>query len=168
LWGVSIAYAIAGEPVIGLIYLPSVGRLYSAVRGGGAWCEGVPIRVSRANELAQATITVGISRRTSPDLSLPMIETVLRSGTALRCMGTCVVALAMVAEGTADGYFEAHVQPWDCLAGILIVREAGGRTNEVPGPLMLARGGPLLASTLALFDQLAQVAAARLDLTGGW
>jgi len=68
LWGVSIAYAIAGEPVIGLIYLPSVGRLYSAVRGGGAWCEGVPIRVSRANELAQATITVGISRRTSPDL----------------------------------------------------------------------------------------------------
>ena len=74
----------------------------------------------------------------------------------------------MVAEGTADGYFEAHVQPWDCLAGILIVREAGGRTNEVPGPLMLARGGPLLASTLALFDQLAQVAAARLDLTGGW
>jgi len=168
LWGVSIAYAIAGEPVIGLIYLPSVGRLYSAVRGGGAWCEGVPIRVSRASELAQATITVGISRRTSPDLSLPMIETVLRSGTALRCMGTCVVALAMVAEGTADGYFEAHVQPWDCLAGILIVREAGGRTNEVPGPLMLARGGPLLASTLALFDQLAQVAAARLDLTGGW
>jgi len=68
LWGVSIAYAIAGEPVIGLIYLPSVGRLYSAVRGGGAWSEGVPIRVSRANELAQATITVGISRRTSPDL----------------------------------------------------------------------------------------------------
>ena len=97
-----------------------------------------------------------------------MIETVLRSGTALRCMGTCVVALAMVAEGTADGYFEAHVQPWDCLAGILIVREAGGRTNEVPGPVMLARGGPLLARALALFDPLAEVAAARLNLTGGW
>ena len=65
----------------------------------------------------------------------------LRNGSALRCMGTCVVALAMVAEGSADAYYEGHVQAWDCLAGILIVREAGGRTNEVPGPLMLARGG---------------------------
>ena len=120
--------------MIGSIYLPCVGRLYSAVRGGGAWCDGVPIHVSRATDLAQATITVGISRRTSPDLSLPMIETALRGGSALRSLGSCVVALAMVAEGTAAGYFEAHVQAWDCLAGILIVREAGGRTNEVSGP----------------------------------
>ena len=166
LWGVSIAYAIVGEPVIGLINLPCVGRLYSAVRGGGAWCDGVPIHVSRATDLAQATITVGISRRTSPDLSLPMIETALRSGGALRCMGSCVVALTMVAEGTVDGYFEAHIQAWDCLAGVLIVREAGGRTNEFPGPVMLARGGPLLASAPALFDPLAEVAAARLNLAG--
>jgi fructose-1,6-bisphosphatase/inositol monophosphatase family enzyme len=47
-----------------------------------------------------------------------MIETALRGGSALRCMGTCVVALAMVAEGTADAYYKAHVQPWDCLAGL--------------------------------------------------
>src|ERR1700730_10666092 len=45
LWGVSVAYAIASEPVIGLIYLPCVDRLYSAVRGQGAWCNGIPIRV---------------------------------------------------------------------------------------------------------------------------
>jgi myo-inositol-1(or 4)-monophosphatase len=95
-----------------------------------------------------------------------MIETALRGGSALRCMGTCVVALAMVAEGTADAYYEAHVQPWDCLAGLLIVREAGGRTNEVPGCMMLAHGGPLLASTSALYDQLAAVASARVDLGG--
>jgi myo-inositol-1(or 4)-monophosphatase len=166
LWGVSIAYAIAGEPAIGLIYLPSVDRLYSAVRGGGAACNSVPIHVSRVADLAQATIAVGLSRRTSPDSSLPLIETALRSGGALRCLGTCVVALAMVAEGTADGYFEGHVQPWDCLAGILIVLEAGGRINKVPGSLMLARGAPLLASTPALFDRLAAVVAARLDLVG--
>jgi len=89
----------------------------------------------------------------------------LRNGSALRSMGTCVVALAMVAEGSADAYYEGHVQAWDCLAGILIVREAGGRTNEVPGPLMLASGGPLLASAPALFDRLATPA--RLDLTAG-
>jgi myo-inositol-1(or 4)-monophosphatase len=166
LWGVSVAYAIAGEPVIGLIHLPSVGRLYSAVRGRGATCNEVPIHVSRIDDLAQATILVGLSRRTSPDPALDMIDTALRGGSALRCMGTCVVALAMVAEGTADAYYEAHVQPWDCLAGLLIVREAGGRTNEVPGPLMLAQGGPLLASSPALFDQLAAVAGARVDLGG--
>jgi myo-inositol-1(or 4)-monophosphatase len=166
LWGVSIAYATAGEPVIGLIYLPCVGRLYSAVRGRGATCNDAPIYASRIDDPALATILVGLSRRTSPDLSLGMIETALRGGSALRCMGTCVVALAMVAEGTADAYYEAHVQPWDCLAGLLIVREAGGRTNEVPGHVMLAHGGPLLASTSALYDQLAAVASARVDLGG--
>ena len=96
-----------------------------------------------------------------------MIEMALRNGSALRCMGTCVVALAMVAEGSADAYYEGHVQAWDCLAGILIVREAGGRTNEVPGPLMLASGGPLLASAPALFDRLAEATPARLDLIAG-
>jgi myo-inositol-1(or 4)-monophosphatase len=166
LWGVSIAYAIAGEPVIGLIYLPCVGRLYSAVRGRGATCNDVPIHASLVGDLEQATILVGLSRRISPELSLPMIETVLRSGSAMRCMGTCVVALAMVAEGTAEAYYEAHVQPWDCLAGLLIVREAGGRTNDVPGPVMLAHGGPLLASSPALFDRLAAVASVVLDLGG--
>ena len=85
-----------------------------------------------------------------------MIEIALRNGSALRCMGTCVVALAMVAEGSVDAYYEAHVQPWDCLAGILIVSDAGGRTNEVPGPLMLAHGGPLLASAPALLDRLVE------------
>jgi myo-inositol-1(or 4)-monophosphatase len=166
LWGVSIAYAVAGEPVVGLIYLPCVDRLHSAVRGQGAWCNGVPIRVSGTGDLAEATVLVGLSRRTSPDPALDTIETALRGGSALRCLGTCVVALVMVAEGTADGYYEAHVQPWDCLAGLLIVREAGGRTNDVPGPLMLARGGPLLASTPALYDRLAAVVSARVDLGG--
>ena len=56
------------------------------------------IHASRVADLAQATIAVGISRRTSPDLSLPVIEIALRNGGALRYMGTCVVALAMVAE----------------------------------------------------------------------
>ena len=166
LWGVSIAYALAGEPVIGLIYLPSVDRLYGAIRGRGATCNGIPIHVSPVSDLAQATILIGLSRRTSPDLSLGMIEAALRSGSALRCLGTCVVALAMVAEGTADAYYEAHVQPWDCLAGLLIVREAGGRTNDVPGPLMLKSGGPLLASAPGLFDPLAGVASGLVDLSG--
>jgi myo-inositol-1(or 4)-monophosphatase len=165
LWGVSIAYVIAAEPVIGLIHLPCVGRLYSAVRAGGAWCDDMPIHASRVADLAQATIAVGISRRTSPDSSLPVIEMAMRCGSALRCMGTCVVALAMVAEGSVDAYYEAHLQPWDCLAGILIVGEAGGRTNEVPGPLMLARGGPLLASAPALFDCLVEATPARLGFT---
>jgi hypothetical protein len=48
---------------------------------------------------------------------------------------------------------------------MLIVREAGGRTNEVHGPLMLAHGGPLLASAPALFDRLVEAAPVQLDFT---
>jgi len=53
---------------------------------------------------------------------------------------------------------------WDCLAGMLIVREAGGWTNEVPGPLMLAHSGPLLASAPALFDRLVEATPVQLDV----
>src|SRR5690242_13165782 len=61
LWGVSIAYTIAGEPVIGLIYLPCVGKLYSALRGRGATCNDAPIHAGGIDDLAQATILVGLS-----------------------------------------------------------------------------------------------------------
>ena len=74
----------------------------------------------------QATIAVGISRRTSPDLSLSVIEIALRNGSALRCMGTCVVALAMVAEGSIDAYYEATMG----LPGRNYDRARGERSDE--------------------------------------
>jgi hypothetical protein len=59
------------------------------------------IHASRVADLAQATIAVGISRRTSPDLSLPVIEIALRNGSALRCMGTCVAMSALPTGSTS-------------------------------------------------------------------
>ena len=47
---------------------------------------------------------------------------------------------------------------------MLIVREAGGWTNEVPGPLMLAHSGPLLATAPALFDRLVEATPVQLDV----
>ena len=158
IWGVSIAYVIKGEPVIGLIYLPCEGRLYAAVRGRGAWRDGQIIRVRRTVELSHATVAVSFSQRADASLPLHMLDTALRGGSAVRCLGACVVGLALVAEGAIDAYYEAHVNAWDCQAGILIVREAGGRVNNVPGPVMMARGGPVLASGPALFDKLASAA----------
>ena len=157
-WGVSIAYVVGGEPVIGLVYLPCDGRLYTAVRGRGAWCNGQPLRVSQTIALSDATIAVGVSRRGDANLPLRLLDRALREGSAVRCLGACVAGLTLVAEGAIDAYYKAHLNAWDCLAGILIVREAGGRINHVLGMVMLAQGGPVLASAPALFDKLAPMA----------
>ena len=50
-----------------------------------------------------------------------------------------------MAEGVADLYFEAHLNSWDALAGMLIVTEAGGTVRSVDLTTMLADGGPVLA-----------------------
>jgi myo-inositol-1(or 4)-monophosphatase len=63
--------------------------------------------------------------------------------------------LAHVAAGRYDAYLEPHMQPWDALAGLLLVDEAGGRTLPYPGTSGLAAGGEVVASTPEIYTAVA-------------
>ena len=60
----------------------------------------------------------------------------------------------IVAAGRYDAFYEPHMHSWDATAGLLLIEEAGGRVAPYPGPDGLAPGGPVLASTPALFDRV--------------
>lgn len=159
---VSIGYVERGVPIIGALHDPSHERLYFAERGSGAWlAEGgaAPQRlsVSPVAALDKATVECGWSlRRTQADY-MAMLERVLSAGCAFRRAGSGALGLADVAAGRTEGYCELHINSWDCAAGLLLVSEAGGRTNDFFAGNGLLSGNPLLATNHALGDALAGV-----------
>lgn len=133
-YAVSIGVEHRGELVVGVIYDPNRDELFAAVRGGGAVLNGLPIRVSRFSPLSQAMVIASFPpgvRADSPAMLrflkvLPHAQTIHRSGSS-------ALNLAYVAAGRLDGYWSTSLKPWDMAAGIVLVREAGGRITKLDG-----------------------------------
>ncbi len=154
-WGVSIGYVENGEPALGLIYFPVEDRLYRAVGGGGATRDGETIRASAVDEISDSLLCLGSSLRAGSEPTLRFVEEALAARASLRYLGACVGGLVLAAEGSAECYYEAHSNTWDCLAGIVIAREAGCTVNAFPGPGGWAKGGPILVAAPGIYPQLA-------------
>ena len=76
------------------------------------------------------------------------------AGAGTRNGGSAAIALANVATGRLDGYCELHVNAWDCLAGIVLVQEAGGWASDFLKGNGLQEGNALLACTPSLCEPL--------------
>ena len=71
--------------------------------------------------------------------------------------GSGALGLADVAAGRAEAYCELHINAWDCAAGIVLVREAGGFTNDFFAGNGIAKGNPLIATNALLRDEMVGV-----------
>jgi myo-inositol-1(or 4)-monophosphatase len=158
---VSIACVLTGAIEIGVIYEPMRDELFAARRGHGASLNGAAMRASETKELSKAAIEVGWNMRFGREAFLSLLERVVVTGSGVLRSGSGALALAYVAAGRRDGYVENHINSWDCLAGILIVREAGGYVSDFLAGEGLRKGNPLLASAPGVKDAL--IAAAALD-----
>jgi myo-inositol-1(or 4)-monophosphatase len=154
---VSIGVVADGEPVAGAIHDPSHNRLYRAERGAGAWLDGVRMAVSPCDRLDEATVECGWSLRCPTADYLALVTRVLGAGCAMRRAGSGALGLADVAAGRVEAYAELHINAWDCAAGILLVREAGGFTNDFFAGDGLNSGNPLVATNARLASLLAGV-----------
>ena len=124
---ISVAYAERGEVLIGVIYNPYMGELFSAVKGIGAFLNGKPIRVTDEG-LSGSVVCYGTAPY-NPELADRTFDAARKLYAAsldLRREGSAALDLCTVAAGRAGLYFEMKVSLWDYAAGDLIVREAGG------------------------------------------
>ena len=154
---VSIGYLERLVPTVGVLYDPSHDWLYSAARGEGASCNDARLAVSPCDDLGAATVECGWStRRTTADY-VALVGRVMGAGCAMRRVGSGALGLADVAAGRSEAYCEMHINAWDCAAGILLVREAGGYTNDFFAGDGLIAGNPLIATNHALCAKLAGV-----------
>ncbi len=157
-WCVSIAFALGGEAEIGVINAPVTDELFTARRGGVARLNGAPIQASRAHSLEHGSVGVGLSNRVSPDAVLAFIDRLVRGGGLYFRNGSGALMLAYVAAGRLLGYYEPHMNAWDCLGGVALVRAAGGATNNVLAGDGLMGGGPVLAGGQGVSVALTQMA----------
>ena len=158
-WCVSIAYVRQGRIEIGVVYDPNADELFTARRGQGAFCGETPISCSAAGSLTQGNVGIGYSTRTPAAPAVDSIRRLLDAGGMYQRNGSGALSLAYVGAGRLLGYLEAHINAWDCLAGILLVEEAGGWTNDFLANDGLLHGNPILAAAPGIADALRAVAA---------
>lgn len=149
-WATLIALEDAGEVVVGVVYNPATGDLYSARRGGGAWRDGQPLRASSIAALGEAQFLhsgLGLVRATGYwDGFVRLIDATERQ----RGFGD-YLGYALVAEGKAEIYAEVDLKPWDLAPCKLLVEEAGGRFTDLEGRSTIYTG-TALASNARLHD----------------
>ena len=158
-WCVSIAYVRQGRIEIGVVYDPNVDELFAARRGHGAFCGETRLSCSSAGSLTEGTVGIGYSTRTTAAPAVDSIRRLLDAGGIYQRNGSGALMLTYVGAGRLLGYLEAHINAWDCLAGILLVREAGGWTNDFLANDGLLHGNPIIAAAPGVADALRAVAA---------
>lgn len=152
---VSIAYVEAGVTEIGVIDDPVAHSQYWARKGHGAFRDGRVLRVRSTTHPDKAMVEVGYTRRRPLTDYTAVVLRLLDAGYDVRQSGSAALGLAQIADGRLDGYFEHHLNSWDVLAGALLVREAGGRTNDFLAGDSLVNGNEMLATTVGLWHSMA-------------
>ncbi|MFV0625507.1 inositol monophosphatase family protein [Sphingomonas sp. ac-8] len=155
-FGMMIALVEDGVPQAGWLYDPVAGRLCHAVRGGGAFVDGAPVR-ARGTGAAQPVAALATYFMSEDD----------RAALATRVAGrlTLVDIPRCAAEqyprlvlGENDLALFQRTLPWDHAAGVLFLEEAGGRVARADGaPYRVgdARRGMLCAASPELWEQAA-------------
>lgn len=145
-WTISIAFLIGREAEIGVIYDPVHDEMFAARRGHGATLNGVPLAPKRVTRFRDGLVGVGYSLRRPPQNTVEVFRRLLEEQGMYQRGGSGALMLAYVAAGRYIGFFEAHINAWDCLAGIALIRESGGWTNDFLAGDGLFKGNVLVAA----------------------
>jgi len=150
-FAVSVALCYDNQPVVGVVYAPRLNEMYWATRQMGAWNDAGPLHVSQVATMQQALVATGFPYQRAPGTDNNLVEfgRVMPYVQGMRRCGAASLDLASVATGRLDGYWEFHLSPWDSMAGILLVLEAGGQISTVrPTGAMNGPGGILASNGL--------------------
>jgi myo-inositol-1(or 4)-monophosphatase len=147
------------SPVVGVAYDPFRNEMFSAELGHGATLNDHPIHVSPQTDLGHAVLSTGFpyDLRTNPRNNLAQFVQFQLRTQAVRHLGSAALDCAWTAMGRLDGYWEFGVKPWDVGAGVLIVREAGGRVTSTDGDENFLSNETILVSNTWLHGQMLRV-----------
>ena len=134
-WCTSIGLCDGITPILGVIYDPNTDECFSAYRGGGAFLNGNPIRVSQVSSVQQSLLATGFPYDDfgREEAYIELFRKLIRGTRGLRRLGSAALDMAWTACGRVEGFYEYGLNPWDVAAGAIIVQEAGGIVTEFNG-----------------------------------
>lgn len=157
-FSVSIALMDANEVIVGVVYEINLDECFYAWKGGGCYLNHKKVVVSKAPDLSHSLLATGF-----PYYDYSLLEKYMELFTwcllnthGVRRIGSAAVDLAYTACGRFDGFFEYSLSPWDVAAGVLLVKEAGGKISDFKGGDNVIFGREILATNSLIHDQMAQ------------
>jgi myo-inositol-1(or 4)-monophosphatase len=155
-FGTSVGLGWGGLPLLGALAVPVMDELYWAAPGLGAWCNGRQLQVSACERLADALLVTGFAydRIHRLDNNYAEFAWFTHRSHGVRRAGAAALDLAYVAAGRVDGYWERGLAPWDLVAGVVLVEQAGGLVSAYDGSPLDLDSGRVIACAPALQQQL--------------
>src|SRR4029077_8006170 len=130
---VSIALRFKGEIIVGVIYDPMRDEMWSVQKGDRPKLNGHVFRVSERADLAEAVVSVGLSKTGKMiDSNLPLLQEMIHRVRKCRVLGSAALDMAYVACGRFDAYLEQGISLWDIAAGWILIESAGGSVQLRP------------------------------------
>lgn len=155
---VNIALEREGEIIIAATYDPTRDEMFSAEKGRGASLNNKRIEVSGQEKLGDSLVVTGfpydIAKRA--DFARHFTEMLLATR-AVRRDGSAAIDLAYVAAGRFDGFWEEGLNPWDIAAGVLLIKEAGGKVSYYDGSDIDIYTPPICATNGHIHDEMLAV-----------
>jgi myo-inositol-1(or 4)-monophosphatase len=155
----SIAMAVDGQVVAGAVYDPLKDELFTAERGGGSYLNGRRLSVSSSTELIRSLLVTGFPYDIRQNLArgLRHFNRFMGHAQAVRRDGSAALDLCYVGAGRCDGFWEDRLQPWDMLAGNLVIEEAGGRVSRYDGAPLGLEPDEILATNGGIHEAMLKV-----------
>ncbi len=156
---ISVGLSYDGEMMIGVVYNPYRDEIFTAIKGQGAYRNGVIIEAGEV-PLADSLVAFGCARYNSDDTEnvFALSKALYLESRGLRNRGSSTLDICDIACGRNGIYFELLLQPWDYAAAALILEEAGGLITKMDGGVItLDKPCSILAGSVACYERAREV-----------
>lgn len=153
---ISIALRRKNEILLGVVYEICASECFYAWKGGGSYLNEMSLKVNEEDDIDKALLCLELPydfQKYTP-LGIHLIKTFYGRVGGIRMNGSAAVALCYVAAGRLDGWIERYIGLWDISAGILIIREAGGRVTDFVGDEDCLNKDNIVASNSTIHSDL--------------
>jgi myo-inositol-1(or 4)-monophosphatase len=156
---VSVGLARGKELLVGVIHQPNLDEMFYAWQGGGAFCNDKKLNVSNVPHLQDSLIATGFPyyKFEKQKRYMYILELLMQKTHGIRRMGAAAVDLAYVAAGRFEGFYEYNLNSWDMAAGVLMIKEAGGKVTDFQGGDNYLFGGDIIATAGRQHQELVEV-----------
>ena len=158
MFGVVVAMEVDRKMSVGVTYAPFNDEMFHATKGGGAFLNNSPMRVSNVSAHNRILLGTGFPFRARHylDIYLKSFAYFFNNARGLRRAGSAALDLAYVAAGRLDGFWEMTLSPWDIASGVILIEEAGGKVTDFFSGDRYLEDGHVIATNSLLHDWMAE------------